>query len=63
VDNWAASYSHSRPAYTQHGEIALDGVRAVIETNTYFLGAAPKVDPTKLFDNSFVEKASRTVKV
>ena len=61
--DWAASYSHSRPAYTQHGEIALEGVRAVIETNTYFLGAAPKVDPTKLYDNSFVDKAARTVKV
>ncbi|HEV3086904.1 MAG TPA: ABC transporter substrate-binding protein [Candidatus Elarobacter sp.] len=61
--DWAASYSHSRPAYTQHGEMALDGVRAVIETNTYFLGAAPKVDPSKLYDNSFVDKAARTVKV
>jgi NitT/TauT family transport system substrate-binding protein len=61
--DWAASYSHSRPAYTQHGEIALEGVRAVIDTNTYFLGAAPKVDPTKLYDNAFVDKAARTVKV
>lgn len=62
-DNWAAAYSHSRPAYTHHGEITLDGVRAVIETNTYFLGSAPKVDPTKLFDNAFIEKAARTVRV
>jgi NitT/TauT family transport system substrate-binding protein len=62
-NDWAASYSHSRPAYTQHGEISLDGVRAVIETNGYFLGTASKVDPAKLYDNSFVEKAARTVKV
>jgi NitT/TauT family transport system substrate-binding protein len=62
-DNWAASYSHSRPAYTQHGDIALDAVRAVIETNSYFLGSSSKVEAVKLFDNSFVEKAARTVKV
>ncbi len=61
--DWAASYSHSRPAYTQHGEMTLDAVRAVIETNGYFLGAAPKVDPTKLFDNTFVDKAARSVRV
>jgi NitT/TauT family transport system substrate-binding protein len=60
---WAASYSHSRPAYTQHGEIALEGVRAVIETNGYFLGQPSKVDPAKLFDNSFVDKAARSVRV
>ncbi len=60
---WAASYSHSRPAYTQHGEITLEGVRAVIETNTYFLGQAPKVDPAKLFDNVYVERAARSVRV
>ena len=61
--DWADAYSHSRPAYTQHGEIALEGVRANIEANAYFLGAPPKVDPSKLFDNSFVEKAARSVKV
>ncbi|MDB5028166.1 MAG: myristoyl transferase, partial [Candidatus Eremiobacteraeota bacterium] len=62
-DNWAAAYSHSRPAYTQHGEMSLEAVRAVMETNGYFLGSPPKVDPSKLFDNTFVEKAARTVKV
>lgn len=61
--DWAASYSHSRPAYTPYGEIALEGVRAVIETNNYFLGTTSKVDPAKLYDNSFVDKAARTVKV
>ncbi|MBV9440929.1 MAG: ABC transporter substrate-binding protein [Candidatus Eremiobacteraeota bacterium] len=60
---WAASYSHSRPAYTAYGSIALEGVRAVIETNGYFLGNPPKVDPSKLYDNAFVEKASKSVKV
>jgi NitT/TauT family transport system substrate-binding protein len=63
ADNWSAAYSHSRPAYTQHGEIALEGVRAVIETNGYFLGTASKVDPAKLFDNAFTDKAVRTVRV
>jgi NitT/TauT family transport system substrate-binding protein len=63
TDNWAAAYSHSRPAYTQHGEIALEGVRAVIETNNYFLGTTSKVDPAKLFDNAFTEKAARAVRV
>ena len=61
--DWAASYSHSRPAYTQQGEIGLEGVRANIETNNYFLGQISKVDPTNLFDNSFVEKAARSVRV
>ena len=61
--DWAAAYSHSRPAYTQHGEISLEGVRAVIETNSYFLGEPPKVDPTKLFDSTFVEKAGRAARV
>ncbi len=60
--DWAQSYSHSRPAYTQHGEMALEGVRAVMETNAYFFGQQSKVDPAKLFDNSFVDKAARSVK-
>ncbi len=37
-------------------------MRAVIETNGYFLGAAPKVEPGKLFDNAFVDKAARSVR-
>ncbi len=45
--DWAASYSHSRPAYTQHGEMALEGVRAVIETNNYFLAKQSTVDPNE----------------
>lgn len=61
--DWAAAYSHSRPAYTQVGAITLEGVRAVMETNAYFLGTPSKADPAKLFDNAFVEKAARTVKV
>lgn len=60
--DWAAAYSHSRPSFTQHGEIALDGVRAVLESNGYFLGQPAKVDPAKLFDGSFVDKAARSVK-
>jgi NitT/TauT family transport system substrate-binding protein len=64
IDDWAPSFSHSRPAYTNHGEITLEGVRAVIETNAYFLNEdASKVDAAKLYDNSFVEKAYRTVKL
>jgi NitT/TauT family transport system substrate-binding protein len=61
--DWAAAYSHSRPAYTQHGEMTLEGVRAVMETNAYFLGTASKADPNKLFDNAYVDKAAKTVKV
>ncbi|GAC1402723.1 MAG: ABC transporter substrate-binding protein [Candidatus Velthaea sp.] len=62
-EDWAAGYSHSRPAYTQNGEIALEGVRAVIETNNFFLGQESKVDPAKLFDNTFVDKAKKSVRV
>ena len=61
--DFAAAYSHSRPAYTQNGWITLDGVRAVMETNAYFLGQPTKVDPTKLFDNRYIEKATKNVKV
>jgi NitT/TauT family transport system substrate-binding protein len=64
IEEWAPGFSHSRPAYTNHGEISLEGVRAVIETNAYFLNEdAAKVDASKLYDNTFVEKAYRTVKV
>jgi NitT/TauT family transport system substrate-binding protein len=61
--DFAAAYSHSRPAYTQHGEMTLESVRAVMETNAYFLGTASKADPSKLYDNSYVDKAAKTVKV
>ena len=61
--DWAASYSHSRPAYTQHGEMALEGVRAVMETNAYFLGKTSTVDANKLFDNGYVDRAAKSVKV
>ncbi len=61
--DWAASYSHSRPSFTQHGEIALEGVRAVIETNGYFLGQPSNADPAKLFDTSYVERAAKSVRV
>ena len=63
VDDWAASYAHSRPAYGPLGRISVDGVKAVIETNEFFLGKKSTADPTKLYDNSFVEKAIKTVKV
>ena len=62
---WAQSLSHSRSAYTNHGEISLEGVAAVIETNKYFgdTGGGGNIDANKLFDNSFVEKANKAVKV
>jgi NitT/TauT family transport system substrate-binding protein len=63
VDDWAASYAHSRPAYGPLGRISVDGVKAVIETNEFFLGKKSTADPTKLYDNSFVEKAVKAVKV
>ncbi|MBC5810743.1 MAG: ABC transporter substrate-binding protein [Candidatus Eremiobacteraeota bacterium] len=62
VDDWAASFSHSRPAYGPLGRIAIDGVRAVVETNEFFLGKKFTADPNKLFDNSFVEKAIKALK-
>ena len=60
-DDWAAGFAHSRPAYTQNGEITLAGVRAVIETNNYFLGTVSKADPVKLFDNTFVDNAKKSL--
>jgi NitT/TauT family transport system substrate-binding protein len=63
VDDWAASYAHSRPAYGPLGRTNIDGVRAVIEMNDFFLGKQSTADPSKLFDNSFVEKAIKTVRV
>jgi hypothetical protein len=43
--------------------MTLESVRAVMETNAYFLGTASKADPNKLYDNSYVDKAAKTVKV
>jgi NitT/TauT family transport system substrate-binding protein len=57
----AAGFRHSRPAFTQDGAIALEGVRAVMVTNGFFLGNQPSVDPTRLFDNRFVTRARSTV--
>lgn len=62
VEDWAAGFTHSRPAYTQFGLVPLEGVKAVIVTNGYFLNTEPKVDPNKLFDNSFVRKANVTTR-
>ncbi len=63
-EDWAPGYSHSRPAYTDHGTVTADGVRAVMETNAYFLNASTaNLDINKLFDNSFVERAHKSVKV
>lgn len=61
--DWAASFAHSRPAYTSVGRISADAVRNVIEANEFFLGKKLSADPAKLFDNAFVEKAARSVKV
>ena len=63
VDDWAASYAHSRPAYGPLGRVSFDGVKAVIETNEFFLGKKSTADPNNLYDNSFVEKAVKTVRV
>lgn len=61
-DDWAAGYGHSRPAYTPNGEITSDAVAAVIATNDFFLDKKSTVEPAKLFDASFVEKAKRSVR-
>jgi len=64
AEEWMPGLNHSRPAYTNHGEISPDGLRAVIETNAYFQNDDPgKIDAGKLYDNSFVERANRTVKL
>ncbi len=61
--DWTPGYNHSRPAYTKNGEIPPEGVRAVIETNAFFLNNEAKVDAAKLYDNRFVDRAKATVKV
>ena len=64
VEQWAPGFSHSRTAFTDHGAIDPEGVAAVIATNAYFLGeAAQNVTAAKLYNNTFVEKANKTVKV
>jgi NitT/TauT family transport system substrate-binding protein len=63
VSDWALSFGHSRPAYTPVGRINIDAVRNVIEANEFFLGKRLTADPNKLFDNSFVDKAARSVRV
>ena len=61
--DWAQAFGHSRPAYTPVGRVNADAVRNVIEANEFFLGKKLNADPSKLFDNSFIDKAARTVKV
>jgi sulfonate transport system substrate-binding protein len=61
--DWAVAFGHSRPAFTTLGRINSDSIRSVIEANEYFLGKRLSADPTKLFDNSFVDKAARSVRV
>jgi NitT/TauT family transport system substrate-binding protein len=61
--DWASAFGHSRPAFTPTGRIDVDGVRSVIEANEYYLGKKLSADPNKLFDNTFVDKAARAVKV
>jgi NitT/TauT family transport system substrate-binding protein len=63
ASDWASSFGHSRPAFTTLGRINVDAIRSVIEANEFFLGKRLTADPNKLFDNSFVEKAARAVKV
>ena len=63
ASDWAASFGHSRPAYTPVGRVNADAVKNVIEANEFFLGKKLSADPNKLFDNSFVDKAARSVKV
>jgi NitT/TauT family transport system substrate-binding protein len=60
VADFAAGFRHSRPAFTQDGAIALEGVRAVMVTNGFFLGNQPSADPVRLFDNRFVTRARST---
>jgi len=61
--DWAIAFGHSRPAYTTIGRINPDAVKNVIEANEFFLGKKLSIDPAKLYDNSFVEKAAKSVKV
>ncbi len=61
--DWALAFGHSRPAFTTLGRINVDAIRSVIEANEFFLGKRLSADPNKLYDNSFVEKAARSVKV
>lgn len=61
AEDWAAALAHSRPAYTQFGLVPLEGVRAVMTTNGFFLNTSPKVDPAALFDNTFARRANGTV--
>jgi NitT/TauT family transport system substrate-binding protein len=62
-DAWTPGYVHSAPAYTKNGEIPPEGVRAVIETNAFFLNNDAKIDAAKIYDNRFVDRAKATVKV
>jgi NitT/TauT family transport system substrate-binding protein len=61
--DWALAFGHSRPAFTPVGRIDADAVRNVIAANEFFLGKRLSADPNKLFDNSFVDRAARSVKV
>jgi len=51
-DAWTPGYTHSSPAYTKNGEIPLEGVRAVIQTNAYFLSSDAKIDAATIYDTA-----------
>jgi NitT/TauT family transport system substrate-binding protein len=59
---WAAAFAHSRPAYTAYGRTPMEGVRACIDANNFFLGKTSTADPSKLFENRFVDRANQTVR-
>jgi NitT/TauT family transport system substrate-binding protein len=61
-DAWTPGYVHSAPAYTKNGEIPPEGVRAVIETNAFFLSNDAQIDAAKIYDNRFVDRAKAMVK-
>lgn len=63
ADQWTNGYNHSKAAYTKYGEIPAEGVRAVIETNAYFLNSDAKIDASKLYDNSYVNRAKASIRV
>ena len=63
VTDWAAAYTHSRPAFTAYGRVSVDAINSVIAANAFYLGKSLTAKPGNLFDNSFTDRANRTIKV
>lgn len=63
AEEWLRSYVHAKAAFTDYGQVRVDGVRGTVFSNLYELGQeGTAINYSRLFDLRFVETANRSVK-